>query len=399
MKKKIFQDLQSNTESWSSYLWKYFVISVVFHCLLIYGLLTVPLTTPVVRNFPLKTTKLSPDEKSRTPLTGERTEILAADYKSVSTSRYPEHTGYTAGTLNREDLENTEEIIVEGSRANVNDYNDDNIVNETKAVKSREERDIVPLPAPIILYKYQVPVSAHRLDFDSDQYIKLYVQSFRDARKKPVFAFPVSKPDGFYRGVTTFVEEEQFPALQLSRIEEIIDYIFYDYPLPQDELPFSLTTELAACPWKTGRRLVHIGLQGKIVEIEGAENKINDKTFIVATNIKIEVMFNPDRVKAYRLTAYGHRRPKLRAAKEQVEGKEHRELIMGQSLTTLYEILLIDPVIVDTNSTNESSSKPTAQKEQEIALVKVIYNIPDSRKTYEISQKVGVIEDNAVDNN
>jgi len=41
------------------------------------------------------------------------------------------------------------------------------------------------------------------------------------------------------------------------------NYFDYDYPQPNIEHPFSIITEILSCPWKSGNRLIHIGLQGK----------------------------------------------------------------------------------------------------------------------------------------
>ena len=47
------------------------------------------------------------------------------------------------------------------------------------------------------------------------------------------------------------------------RIEELINYFRFDYPQPNGDEPFSVTTELADCPWNPKHRLALIGLQGR----------------------------------------------------------------------------------------------------------------------------------------
>ena len=51
------------------------------------------------------------------------------------------------------------------------------------------------------------------------------------------------------------------------RIEELVNYFDYDYPAPDADaaLPFSVTSELAACPWNDAHALLQIGLRGKEV--------------------------------------------------------------------------------------------------------------------------------------
>src|SRR5690606_29644638 len=60
-----------------------------------------------------------------------------------------------------------------------------------------------------------------------------------------------------------FLENGQLPPADAVRIEEFINYFSYDYPQPTAKHPFSVTAEVADCPWNTDARLVHVGLQGK----------------------------------------------------------------------------------------------------------------------------------------
>src|SRR6185369_13925414 len=47
------------------------------------------------------------------------------------------------------------------------------------------------------------------------------------------------------------------------RTEELINYFRFAYPQPSGNVPFSITTELAECPWNPKHRLALIGLQGR----------------------------------------------------------------------------------------------------------------------------------------
>lgn len=54
------------------------------------------------------------------------------------------------------------------------------------------------------------------------------------------------------------------------RTEEILNYFSYDYPQPQGATPFSVYTEMGVCPWNQKRNLVHIGIQGKNIDMSTA---------------------------------------------------------------------------------------------------------------------------------
>jgi Ca-activated chloride channel family protein len=48
----------------------------------------------------------------------------------------------------------------------------------------------------------------------------------------------------------------------------MVNYFTYDYPQPKGRDPFSVTTEIAACPWNPKNRLLLVGLQGKKVQTD-----------------------------------------------------------------------------------------------------------------------------------
>lgn len=47
------------------------------------------------------------------------------------------------------------------------------------------------------------------------------------------------------------------------RIEEMLNYFYYDYPEPEGEAPFSVITRIAQCPWNEEHDLLQIGLQAE----------------------------------------------------------------------------------------------------------------------------------------
>ena len=46
----------------------------------------------------------------------------------------------------------------------------------------------------------------------------------------------------------------------------MINYFTYNYPQPSDGRPFSVTTEVAGCPWEPSHRLLRIGIQAKRID-------------------------------------------------------------------------------------------------------------------------------------
>lgn len=102
----------------------------------------------------------------------------------------------------------------------------------------------------------------------SESYDNIVENDWFVAADKPLSTFSVDVDAASYSNVRRFLTGGQLPPADAVRIEELINYFDYDYPDPHGAHPFSITTEVADCPWNRGHKLVHIGLQGKRMDIE-----------------------------------------------------------------------------------------------------------------------------------
>jgi len=105
-----------------------------------------------------------------------------------------------------------------------------------------------------------------RTDWNTEEYDRIYENRFLLALQNPLSTFSIDVDTASYSNVRRFINNNQFPYKDAVRIEEMINYFSYDYPQPNKDHPFSITTEISACPWNTSHRLIHIGLQGKTLE-------------------------------------------------------------------------------------------------------------------------------------
>jgi Ca-activated chloride channel family protein len=105
-------------------------------------------------------------------------------------------------------------------------------------------------------------------NFNTENYSRIEENSFLDAATNPLSTFSIDVDAASYSNVRRFINDSKLPPRDAVRIEELINYFTYDYPEPEDERPFSVTTEVSACPWEPSHRLVHIGLQGKKMALE-----------------------------------------------------------------------------------------------------------------------------------
>lgn len=106
------------------------------------------------------------------------------------------------------------------------------------------------------------PISTQQ-QFNTEEYSRIYENSFLKVVNEPLSTFSIDVDAASYSNMRRFLNNNQLPPKDAVRIEEMINYFNYDYPAPQGEDPFSITTEVSGCPWKKEHKLVHIGLQGE----------------------------------------------------------------------------------------------------------------------------------------
>lgn len=103
-------------------------------------------------------------------------------------------------------------------------------------------------------------------EFNTEQYDHLPETGFKSVQSAPLSTFSVDLDTASYANLRRFLNNKQLPPKDAVRIEEMINYFSYRYPRPEGDTPFSLYTELSACPWKKNHQLLHVGLQGKHIE-------------------------------------------------------------------------------------------------------------------------------------
>ncbi|MGI2204157.1 vWA domain-containing protein [Shewanella oncorhynchi] len=79
----------------------------------------------------------------------------------------------------------------------------------------------------------------------------------------PVSTFSIDVDTGSYATLRRMLREGRLPEKGTVRVEEMLNYFSYDYPLPaKNAAPFSVTTELAPSPYNDDMMLLRIGLKG-----------------------------------------------------------------------------------------------------------------------------------------
>ena len=79
----------------------------------------------------------------------------------------------------------------------------------------------------------------------------------------PVSTFSIDVDTGSYSNVRRMLREGRLPPEDAVRVEELVNYFSYDYPVPDaGDTPFSVNVEQAVAPWNRNTRLLQIGIQG-----------------------------------------------------------------------------------------------------------------------------------------
>ena len=78
----------------------------------------------------------------------------------------------------------------------------------------------------------------------------------------PVSTFSIDVDTGSYSNIRRMLtRENRLPPADAVRIEEILNYFSYGYPMPQDGKPFALHTQTVDSPWKSDAKLIRIAIQ------------------------------------------------------------------------------------------------------------------------------------------
>lgn len=109
-------------------------------------------------------------------------------------------------------------------------------------------------------------------NWNTENYATIRENGFKNVWASPLSTFSIDVDNASYSNVRRYINQGILPPVDAVRVEEMINYFNYDYPEPEGEHPFSVYTELGACPWNPDHYLLHIGLKGKSMEMEELPN-------------------------------------------------------------------------------------------------------------------------------
>jgi len=135
---------------------------------------------------------------------------------------------------------------------------------------------------------------------NTERYQKQPDQPVKAVAQEPVSTFSIDVDTGSYANVRRFLNDGGLPPEDAVRIEEIVNYFPYSYPLPTGTHPFAIHTQTVDSPWQPEAKLIKIGIQAQdlakkelppanlvfLVDVSGSMNE-PDKLPLVKKTLRI----------------------------------------------------------------------------------------------------------------
>lgn len=148
-----------------------------------------------------------------------------------------------------------------------------NVMAQNKAMaESSRAKKARAINARMQSLSYHQPVElGYEQSVNREKYNTIDENGINLVTDQPVSTFSIDVDTASYANVRRMVNQGYMPQYDAVRVEELINYFSYDYPLPSTtntdiEQPFSVYTEVAPSPFNVDKKLIHIGIQGKTVE-------------------------------------------------------------------------------------------------------------------------------------
>lgn len=109
---------------------------------------------------------------------------------------------------------------------------------------------------------------AYDPEYSTEEYFAITDNRFLSVRDHPLSTFAVDVDTASYANMRRYVNSGELPPADAIRVEELINYFHYDYPLLEENEPFSCTTEVVQCPWNEDTLLMRIGIATKPIHTE-----------------------------------------------------------------------------------------------------------------------------------
>ena len=181
---------------------------------------------------------------------------------------------------------------------------------------------------------------------NTEEYKNVSEKPFLTVSANPLSTFSADVDTSGYGMMRRMIlQDKRLPLPNTVRIEELLNYFHYDYPMPEKDDMMRPHFEMQAAPWNPSHQLLLVGVQAKKIPVEKLPREAR-KFFIkgmtgnmvmICRDVKFQLEFNPSKVFAYRQLGYELR--EMASSDFRNDAKDSGDVGMGQQVTVLYELV------------------------------------------------------------
>lgn len=144
-----------------------------------------------------------------------------------------------------------------------------NTVNAALHITSVAEMITVTAASPSQAIAVLQSAAAERAN-GAEEYSPSGENHFISTAKRAMSTFASDVDTASYTNIRRMLQQHTLPPTDAVRIEEMVNYFRYDDAAPRGSDPFSVTTELANCPWRADHALLRIGVKSRAIDVSTA---------------------------------------------------------------------------------------------------------------------------------
>ncbi|MCR4993000.1 MAG: von Willebrand factor type A domain-containing protein [Lachnospiraceae bacterium] len=126
---------------------------------------------------------------------------------------------------------------------------------------------------------YDQSQNQNEIQWNTEEYKYIDENGWKVVSVSPFSTFAADVDTASYANLRRMINEGYTIPADAVRVEELINYFKYDYTAPTGSDPFSITTELAPCPWNDKTQLLLVGIKAK--DIDMSQRKPSNLVFLV----------------------------------------------------------------------------------------------------------------------
>ncbi len=115
--------------------------------------------------------------------------------------------------------------------------------------------------------------------YNTEEYNDMKENGYQSVAMNPLSTFSIDVDTASYSNIRRMLTNGSSVDSGAVRLEEMINYFTYDYKVPQNGEPFSVTTEFSDCPWNEDSKLMLVGLQTEKVNF--ADTAASNLVFLI----------------------------------------------------------------------------------------------------------------------